>query len=260
MGNLLTTIKRFISNKNTVLILLTLAGIIILWYFYNYRVNQAITTIPIPYAVEKIDSGKKIETDSSKVLTKQITSATTKNSDIITSVSQLEGKYVCVGTSIPANGFFYESQLCEKEEIANSVLEGIPEGYTLYNLSVNNEMTYANSIMTGDYIDLYLSAIDDDRQVIYGKLIESIKVTKVTDSSGKDVFWDTTAGDSAFLLFAVPDEYADLLEIAERITGNSIKIIPVPRSASYTQNPGDTQIASQDLFYFIMSKKSSLTQ
>lgn len=252
MGNLVTTIKRFLGNKNTVTILAILAGVIVLWYFYNYRVNQAITTIAVPYAVEGIDAGKKIEKDNIEY--KQLTQTSTKDSDIITNISQLDGKYICVGTAVPANGFIYASQVCEKEELPNSVLDTIPDGYTLYNLSVNNEMTYANSIMPGDYIDLYLSAKDDDNQVIYGKLIESIEVAKVTDSSGKDVFWDSTAGDSAFLIFAVPDDYHKLLEISELITGNSVKITPVPRSASYTQNPGETQIASDTLYNFIMSK------
>ena len=258
MGNLVTTLKRFISNKNTVTILAILAGVIVLWYFYNYRVNQAITTIQVPFAVERIDAGKKIETDNIEY--KYITKTTTKDSDIITNISQLDGKYICTGTSVPQNGFFYQSQLCEKEEIENSILDNIPDGYTLYNLKVNNEMTYANSIMPGDYIDLYLSAVDDDRQIIYGKLIESIKVEKVTDSSGRDVFWDTKAGDSAFLLFAVPNEYADLLETAELITGYSVKITPVPRSASYTQNPGETSIASDFLYNFIMSKGVVITE
>ena len=63
MGNIVTTIKRFLGNKNTVTILAILAGVIVLWYFYNYRVNQAITTIQIPYAVEAIDTGKAIEND-----------------------------------------------------------------------------------------------------------------------------------------------------------------------------------------------------
>lgn len=257
MGSLVTTIKRFISNKNTVTILAILAGVIVLWYFYNYRVNQAITTIQIPFAVERIDAGKKIETDNIEY--KYITKTTTKDSDIIINIRELEGKYICTGTSVPQNGFFYQSQICEKEEIENSILDNIPDGYTLYNLSVNNEMTYANSIMPGDYIDLYLSAVDDDRQIIYGKLIESIKVEKVTDSSGRDVFWDTKAGDSAFLLFAVPNEYADLLETAELITGYSVRITPVPRSASYTQNPGETSIASDFLYNFIMSKGVVIT-
>lgn len=255
MGNLVTTIKRFLGNKNTVTILAILAGVIVLWYFYNYRVNQAITTISVPYAVKGIDTGKKIEKDN--IDYKQLTQSSLKDSDIITSSSQLEGKYICEGTAIPTNGFFYASQICEEEELPNSVLDVIPDGYTLYNLSVNNEMTYANSIMPGDYIDLYLSAVDDDRQVIFGKLIESIEVAKVTDSSGKDVFWDSTAGDSAFLIFAVPDEYHKLLEVAELISGYSIKITPVPRSKSYTQNPGETQIASSTLKNFIMSKAAT---
>lgn len=255
MGNLVTTIKRFLGNKNTVTILAILAGVIVLWYFYNYRVNQAITTIAVPYAVEGIDAGKKIEKDNIEY--KQLTQTSTKDSDIITNISQLEGKYICVGTAVPANGFIYASQVCEKEELPNSVLDSIPDGYTLYNLSVNNEMTYANSIMPGDYIDLYLSAKDEDGQVLYGKLIESIEVAKVTDSSGKDVFWDSSAGDSAFLIFAVPDKFHKLLEISELITGNSVKITPVPRSASYTQNPGETQIASETLESFIMSKSAT---
>lgn len=255
MGNLVTTIKRFLGNKNTVTILAILAGVIVLWYFYNYRVNQAITTISVPYAIEGIDTGKKIESDNIEY--KQLTKTSTKDSDIITNVSQLEGKYVCEGTAVPANGFFYASQICEKEELPNSVLDTIPDGYTLYNLSVNNEMTYANSIMPGDYIDLYLSAKDDDGQVIFGKLIESIEVAKVTDSSGRDVFWDSSAGDSAYLIFAVPDEYHKLLEISELVTGNQVKVTPVPRSKSYTQNPGETQVASKTLYNFIMSKAAS---
>lgn len=254
MGNLGATIKRFIGNKNTVTILAVLAGIIVLWYFYNYRVDQAITTIKIPYAIQQIDTGKKIESDNIEY--KEITATTTKDSDIITNLSDIEGKYICTGTSVPANGFFYKSQVCEKEELPNTVFDEIPDGYTIYTLNVNNEMTYANSIMPGDFIDLYMQAKDDAGLVLYGALIESIEVLAVRDSSGRDVFWDSTAGDSAFLLFAVPDEYHKLLNISELVGG--ITVTPVPRSASYTQNPGETQISSETLYNFIMSKAATI--
>lgn len=256
MGNIITTIKRFLGNKNTVTILAVIAGVIVLWYFYNYRVDQAITTVKIPYALEVIDTGKKIESDNIEY--KEITKSTLKDSDIITDINYLEGKYICTGTSIPKNGFFYESQVCEKQELPNSIFDDIPEGYTVYTLNVDNEMTYANSIMPNDYIDLYLQATDDDRQVIYGSLIDSIEVLAVRDSSGRDVFWDSQAGDSAFLLFAVPDEYHKLLNISELISGYNIKITPVPRSASYSQKPGETHISSQTLYNFIMSKSATI--
>lgn len=259
MKNLTGSLQKFVSNKNTVTILAVIAGVIVLWAFYNYRVNQAIKTIRIPYAVEKIDTGNKIKPESLDY--KEVTMSITKKSDIITNVAQLQDKYICVGTSIPANGFFYASQICDKKEIPNSIINDIPEGYTVYSLAVNNHTTYANSIYPGDHIDLYLRATDEDRQVIFGKLIESIEVLAVRDSSGKDVFWDSTASSPAEMLFAVPSETKgnqynlyELLMVSETITGYSITILPVPRSASYTQNAGETQVSSEDLYNFIMSK------
>ncbi len=256
MGNLVATIKRFISNKNTVTILAVLAGVIVLWYSYNQRVEAAITTTRIPYAIEAIDSGSKIEKDN--LGQKEITQSTLKDNDIIQNETQIIDKYVCLGTSIPANGFFYASQICDR--LPNSVLDDIPDGYAIYSLSVTNQTTYANSIQPGDYIDLYMSAVDDDKQIIYGKLIESIEVLAVRDSSGRDLFWDSSAGDSAFLLFAVKEDMHYMLNIASLISNYQIKITPVPRNASYTQHPGETNVSSTTLQNFIMRNAAAITE
>lgn len=251
MGNILTNLKRFISNKNTVTILAILAGIIVLWYFYNYRVNQAITTVRVPYAVAQIDTRKKIELDNIEY--REINRNSLDNNDIISTEAELDGKYVCVGTSVPANGFFHKSQVCDEKDLPNSVIESIPDGYTPFALPVNNESTYANSISPNDYIDLYMYARDDSGTIIYGKLIESIKVLEVRDSSGKNVFWDSEAGDSAYLLFGVPDELANLLDLAvNSVSGVTIK--PRLRNASYSKNPGETLVSSEELRAFIESK------
>lgn len=259
MGNLTESLKKFLSNKNTVTILAVIAGVIVLWAFYNYRVNQAIKTIKVPYALEKIDTGKEI--DMEKIEYKEITISSTENSDIITNSAELEEKYICTGTSIPKNGFFYKSQVCKEEELPNSIYDDIPDGYTIYGLSVDNHTTYANSIYPGDYIDLYLKADDGNGRVIFGKLIESISVLAVRDSEGKDVFWDSEATAPAELVFSVPSEAEgtdynlyELLNVAEFITDYSIQILPVPRSASYTADAGETQVTSSELYNFIMSK------
>ncbi len=256
MGNLTATIKRFISNKNTVTILAVLAGVIVLWYFYNQRVEAAITTIRIPFAINRIDPGTKIEMDNIDLV--EITVSTTKDTDIIKSKAELEGKYLCYGTSVPTNGFIFASQVCEEKELPNSVIDDIPDGYAPYALKVNSQSTYANSILPGNYIDLYMSAKDDDGKIIYGPLIKSIEVLAVRDNSGKDVFWDQNAGDSAYLLFGVPAEYQNLLVTAELITTNSIQITPVPRNSSYTANPGDTQVGSDYLYNFVLSKSAQI--
>ena len=255
MGNIGETIKRFVGNKNTITILAVLAGVVILWYFYNYRVDQAITTQSIPYAIERIDTTDKIETDN--IGYKDITSSTLRDSDIITDISSLTDKYVCQGTSIPANGFFYQSQLCDKSQIKNSIFDDMPKDWTAYTLDVDSKSTYADSILPGDYIDLYIQAVNDENKVIYGPLIESIKVTAVRDSENRDLFCDSEAGPSAYLLFSVPEEYSRLLNVSDLVSNYSIKITPVPRGSAYSQNPGETKIANAEMCYFILRNYES---
>ena len=58
----------------------------------------------------------------------------------------------------------------------------------------------------------------------------------------------------AVLVFAVPDEMFSLLKKANYISGSSVEIIPVPRNASYTSNPGETRVSSTYIRDFILSK------
>lgn len=247
MGNIVVSLKRFLSNKNTVTILAVIAGIIVLWYFYNSRVNAAITTIRIPYAVNRIDMGKRIETDNIEY--KEITQVTTKDSDIVVNSADLEGKYVCIGTSIPAGGFIYSSQLCDR--LPNSILDDLPEGMSLYSLRVDSDRTYGDAILPGTFIDLYLKAQDSEGKIIWGRLVESIKVLAVKDSSNKDVFYDSTAGSTASLVFSVDEEMQEILSATKFIPGYSIEVIPMPRGSYYTEAQGATRFDEEDLVAFI---------
>lgn len=255
MGNLGNSIKKFISNKNTVTILAVFAGIIVLWYFYNDRVNKAITTIRVPYAIEEISAGGKIESEN--IDYKEITQSATNKSDIITNVNDLTDMYVCIGKNVPANGFFYKSQICPNKILPDAILDKLKDDETLYSLDVNMKSTYANSILPDTYIDIYLSSTEDG-ELLFGPLIKSIQVLAVRDSSGRDVFWDNSAGDSAMMLFAVPNDLYVLFQSADRIQSENITLIPVPRGRSYTAQAGQTEIGSKELEAFILEKRRKL--
>ena len=143
----------------------------------------------------------------------------------------------------------------------DSAFANIPDNYTIYSLGVDLHSTYGNSIYPDNYIDLYFKAIDDTGVVMYGKLIESIKVLAVKDSQGNHVFETTVESRTpSELLFAVPDDMFDLLRRADYITGSSIEITPVPRNASYSANPGETLITSEQIKNFINAKSISAVQ
>ncbi len=260
MGNVLTTVKRFLGNKNTVTILGVLLGILVLYVFYNYRVKQATTPVSVPYA--KVDLSSRTLITEDMIGFMEVSSSVVKNSpNLITDRKALLDHYVAFGTTIPANSMFYTSQILDKNKMPDSAFANIPDGYTIYSLGVDLHSTYGNSIYPDNYIDLYFKAIDDTGVVMYGKLIESIKVLAVKDSQGNHVFETTVESRTpSELLFAVPDDMFDLLRRADYITGSSIEITPVPRNASYSANPGETLITSEQIKNFINAKSISAVQ
>ncbi len=260
MGNVLTTVKRFLGNKNTVTILGVLLGILVLYVFYNYRVKQATTPVSVPYA--KVDLSSRTLITEDMIGFMEVSSSVVKNSpNMITSRQELIDHYVAFGTTIPANSMFYTSQILDKNKMPDSAFANIPDNYTIYSLGVDLHSTYGNSIYPDNYIDLYFKAIDDTGVVMYGKLIESIKVLAVKDSQGNHVFETTVESRTpSELLFAVPDDMFDLLRRADYITGSSIEITPVPRNASYSANPGETLITSEQIKNFINAKSISAVQ
>ncbi len=260
MGNVLTTVKRFLANKNTVTILGVLLAILVLYIGYNYRVKQATTPVTVPYAKEELSSRTLITSDMIGYM--EVSSSVVKSSaNLITNAQELINNYVSFGTTIPANSMFYKSQILTSDEMPDSAFADIPDGYTVFSLNVDLHSTYGNSIYPGNYIDLYLKAIDETDKVIFGKFIESIEVLAVKDSQGNHVFETTVESRTpSELLFAVPNDMYELLMKTGYISGSSIEIVPVPRNGSYSANPGEKRVSSDYLRNFVLSKSAVVPQ
>ena len=256
MNNLAASLKRLLGNKNTVTIVGVLVGIATILIGYNYRVNNAVKPVEVPYATTRIRGKTQITYEMvGKIKVSQ--NFVDETPELYTDYNALVSgtKYVAYDTVIPQGALFYKEQVVEKKDIPDSAFSKIPDKYTIFSLSVNLHSTYGNSIMPGNYIDLYMKATDDNGLLIFGKFIESIEVLAVRDSSGNDVFVDSQATKSpSELLFAVPDELFLLLSKANNLGTNNISIIPVPRNEAYTNKEGATQVTSDQLEEMIISK------
>ena len=135
-----------------------------------------------------------------------------------------------------------------------------PKGYVLYNLSVDTESTYGNSVYPGNYIDIYFKAVNkidesdksqltaDANKIMLGKLMSNIKVLAVRDSNGKAVFQNIDEGRvPAMVIFAVPEEYYLLLKKAEFMRTFETSLIVVPTNESLKDEPGALEISSDTL-------------
>lgn len=258
MNNLTNNIKKFLSNKNTVTILGVVLAVFILYFFYNYRVNQATKPINVPYALVTIEPGTKIT--SEMVGTMKVPPAMLTDG-VIRDVASVVGKYPNVDSVIPEGSLFYSRSVVEKDQLPDSIILDYPKGYTLYNLAVDSRSTYGNSIYPGNYIDIYLkitrkvadgSTNQDDNKIMYAKFIENVKVLAVRDSSGKNVFANTDEEVTpAMIIFALPEEDYVLLKKAEVLATYNSEIVPVPTAESLEDDPADVQVSSKSLKDYI---------
>ena len=249
MKNILISLKRFFGNKNTITILCVLAGVLILFFAYNYRIKQVTKPITIPYAKVEIQPREQITEDMIGYV--EFPSVMVKD-NVVRNANDILGLYANYNTVIPAGSLFYKSTLVTWAQMPDSAWADIPDGYTVVSLNVNTETTYGNSIFPGNYIDLYYAAYDETGKLLLGKLIESIEVLAVKDGSGNHVFENSAQLQApASLIFAVPEDMHLLLRKAGYLTG---EIVPVPRNKTYSENPGATIVSSEYIQDFILKK------
>jgi len=253
MGNIGTIIKRFLSNKNTVTLIAIIVCTVVLYGFYNWRVKNAVTTTYTCYAKQTIPARTKI-TQEMVGQVKILASQSAVN--MVKDCSQVIGKYASYATEIPQNSYFYDISLMTDDEMPDSAFDDIQDGFTIYNLAVDFNSTYGNSIFPGDYIDLYMRTNDETGLLVYGKFIQSIKVLGVKDANGKNVFETTVETRTpSQLLFSVPEDLYLLLKKAEYL---GLEIVIVPKNNNYTAEGGETLVSSAWLKELVLNQTATI--
>ena len=266
MGNLTIGIKKFLQNKNTVTVIGVVLAIVVLYVAYTMRIKSSINPIVVPYASQQIPAGTQIT--ESMIRTRKVPPSMLEG-DVITNIGEIVDKYSAADTVIPKGSLFYKRSVVEKEQLPANIILDYPKGYVLYNLSVTTASTYGNSVYPGNYIDIYLKAVNQlsdtqildsqykERadQVMLGKLLSNVEVLAVKDSAGKAVFQNLDEGRSpAMVVFALPEEYYFLLKKAEYMRSYDTTIVIVPTNESLKDEPAELELSSEDLKEWINSR------
>lgn len=255
MKNFGNSLKRFIKNKNTITILGVLVIVGLLYFGYTYQINTQVKPVRVAVAATTIQPRTLIKDDMVtyiEIPQSAITSNTVKSS------ADIVGKYSNYNTIIPAGSMFYKETVISADELPDSAFVDVKEGQRPYQFPVSMESTYGNSIFPGNRIDIYMKAVDDQGQVMVGKLLENIEVLGVKDSSGKNVFENSEESRTpAYLIFGVTEEIHLLLRKAEYLYSYSVELFPVPYG-SVAPTEGDTKVSTEYLRNFINSKTVNL--
>lgn len=254
-------IKQFLKNKNTVTFIGVIACVLILYFSYNFKVKQATEPIKVPVASKQIEPRTKITEDMIKYIEVPPAYATR---DVVRSKDNIVGKYCAHNTIIPTGSVFYDTVLKTKTDMPDSALDNIGEDQTLVNLPVTMESSYYNTILPGNYIDIYIKTQNSANQIVFGKLFKNVKILAVKDSKGENVFESLEVSRTpATIIFAMSNENHILMgkTIAlSRISDEALKvqIEPVPLNTTFADEEGAEEQSSSTLVRIIESRTGML--
>lgn len=247
MNNLSNSLKKFISNKNTVTILGILLCVLVLFIGYNYRINQEVTLIEVPYANQTIQPKTKITSDMISYMKVAQNFVGVNNSYYRTS-DKIVGKYSNYNTIIAEGSVFYTDLLVDEDKLPDSSFDDVPANYTLINYGVDMNSTYANSMMPDSYINIYFKATDDDGTIMFGKFLSNVEILDVKDSSGLHVFENSDEPRvPAYMLFALPEDMHLLFRKAIYLKSSyNVELLLIPNTAILTEED-QVNVSSKDI-------------
>lgn len=261
--------KGMIKSKGFVVAVSAILAVVVLLAGYNIRINQAVKPVRIPVARVTIQPRTKITSD---MVTYNNIPQGGLSGNYFSNPENIIGRYSSVNSVIPQGSMFYKETVVSQDELPDSALFKVPQGETLYYLTVSMLSSYTNSILPGNYIDLYLSTKSNNKALV-GKLLKDVKILAVKTSDGKNVFENSEeARNPHVIIFSLPEEQHLLLRKVNAINDYSvsqpnagfarIQLIPVPNNVNYigTAEPGKTEVSSQFLKDHILTLSATVPE
>ena len=253
MNNLSISVKKFVSNKNTITIIGVILCIVILYVGYNFRINQKVSLSRVPYANQTIQPRTEITEDMVSYM--NVPAAFIKGSYYNAS-NQIVGKYAKDDIMIAEGSLFYTDFLTDTSTVSNSAFSNVKSNETVVSYKVGMSSTYANSMMPGDIINVYFKAKDDNGTIMFGKFISNITILDVKNSDGQRVFENTTESRTpAYMLFALPEDMHLLFRKAIYLSNTyEVELILVPNTQKQEKDDMEVYVSSKDIQTFIDEK------
>lgn len=257
MNNFVNSMKNFFKNKNTVTVIGIIAVLGILYWGYSSTIKRATNPVNVPVAAKKLTAGKQIKSSDVKYIS---VAGIQVSDNVITNSGQIVNKYVNLNVTIPEGSMFYSGWIVDKDNLPGKWIEDVDfdEGEEAYYLNTSAVDTYGNSVIPKSYIDIYMKATDENGLVMYGKLLENIKILAVHDSNGNNVFDDAEeTKQTSYLGFGVTQEYYLLLKKAQYLTQSGIELVIAPHGTKM-KKLGDVAVRSEDLRDYVIAKTAQI--
>jgi Flp pilus assembly protein CpaB len=213
--------KHKILSSMVLVILLSIITI----NMYNNALLKASEFMMVPVCNKYLKSNSLInETDIKYV---NIPSHVVLDS-VITDSNEIIGKYVDTYDSLSKDSLFYNDVLVDDQHINNAYLFELANGEVAISIDSDVKSSYSNSILVGQFIDLYYlgksdNSFDNDDLLVYGQIVSNARVIAVKDKNGENIDAESELNTNVVVV-ALNQEDAHIIQLAKAMGEVSLVI------------------------------------
>ncbi|MGL5978176.1 MAG: RcpC/CpaB family pilus assembly protein [Erysipelotrichaceae bacterium] len=199
------------------LLVLIIAGVSLV----EWRVHTRLDLIKVPFANQNIAPRTKIE--ASMITWKEVPSSFIDSNTALLE-EEIIGKYTEIEMSIPQGSFYYLHTLWESSDLPDFPELKLREQQVAFTLPVDVVKTSGNTLMEGQYIDVYASFFDRNQVPVVDKIVAQVRILAIRDAKGKGVADVGYSGSPKIMILAVHESIVNQLKIIDTL--GSLDVYP----------------------------------
>ena len=220
------TMEMFRKHKIITSLVLVIFLTLISVRMFNGALAEAASFTEVPVAGRYLKSNTLIDENDIRYI--NVPSYIVLDS-VITDSEEIVGKYVDTYDSLASGSLFYEELLVDADSIDNAYLFELANGEVAISIDADVKSSYANSILVGQFIDLYYlgksdnDSFDHSDLLVYGELVSNARVIAVKDKNGGNIDADNELNTNVVVV-ALNQEDAHIVQLAKAIGEVSLVI------------------------------------
>ncbi|MDO4701730.1 MAG: SAF domain-containing protein [Erysipelotrichaceae bacterium] len=129
----------------------------------------------------------------------------------------LLGKYTDIHTTIPEGSMFYASSLFDIKQLPDYPSLLLKENQVAFSLPVDLNKLNGNTIVEGQYVDIYVSLPVKHEQPIFDKVLSHVRIISIKDRKGLTLDDTRSNGVPHICVLAISQEAVKVLSNASKV-------------------------------------------
>lgn len=147
--------------------------------------------------------------------------------EIYVEANQVVGLYTDIATSLVPDAYFFKPILFHDYELPDEPQQMLKEGQVAFSINADLLKTSGNTLIAGQYVDVYGSLYRSNQEPIVDKVVENVRIVAIKDAKGNDVVIRNSSQTPKVIILAIDDQVITTLKKVVKL--GALDVYPVAK-------------------------------